>query len=165
MNNFINKNVNTYLKYYLKKFDFDSNDFINVEEITLSSFNMSGKFISNSLEDLKNFKNLKSLHISNYILNRENIQIIKNLEKLENYIFQKCDIKDRLEISGESIRIINCKKIDNLQLSDFKIIEFEGADLTDIEVKCDVLKLRNCVNLEKSKIEYNTVKYLEMDVE
>jgi len=74
---FLNYNLETYLQGYLKKINIDENDLNNVKSININSFDLGGKYISNSLEDLKLFKNLESLYISNFILNRENIDTKK----------------------------------------------------------------------------------------
>ena len=162
---FINKNLNTYLKGYLKKLDFDNEDFDNVYRITLSSHDFGGNFISNSLEDLNNFKNLEHLHLSKYILNRDNISIIESLKQVKDYVFYDCDIKDKLEISGNSILISCCQKVNNFKLNDFKIVQLENIDLTDLEFLCDTLNLRDCKNLEKSKISYQRVNNIKKEVE
>ena len=113
-NNFINKNIYTYLKGILKKFEFSSDDLELVEKINISAFDMGNNFISNSLEDLKKFPNLKKLEISKFILNKDNINIIKNLFNLEDYAFLYTDIKDKCDIKGKSILLVNCQKIYNL---------------------------------------------------
>lgn len=96
---FINSDLETYLQGYLKKINITEEDLDNVKSLNINSFDLSGNYISNSLEDLNLFKNLKKLKISNYVLNRENINIIDSLKGIEDYIFYKCDIKDMLEIS------------------------------------------------------------------
>lgn len=96
---FVNSNLETYLQGYLKKVNINEEDLDNVKSLSLNSFDLKGNYISNSLEDLKLFKNLERLQISNYILNRDNIFILENLRGVEDYVFQKCDVKDMLEIS------------------------------------------------------------------
>lgn len=96
---FFNYDLETYLQGYLKKLSIDETDLANVKDITINSFDLSGKYISNSLEDLKLFKNLENLQLSNFILNRENISIIENLKNIKNYTFLNCDIKNALKIS------------------------------------------------------------------
>lgn len=150
-NNFINKNIYTYLKGILKKFEFSSDDLELVEKINISAFDMGNNFISNSLEDLKKFPNLKKLEISKFILNKDNINIIKNLFNLEDYAFLYTDIKDKCDIKGKSILLVNCQKIYNININ-FKNVVIENCNLNKVKINCEKIILNNCTGFENSYI-------------
>lgn len=150
-NNFINKNIYTYLKGTLKKFEFSSDDLELVEKINISAFDMGNNFISNSLEDLKKFPNLKKLEISKFILNKDNINIIKNLFNLEDYAFLYTDIKDKCDIKGKSILLVNCQKIYNININ-FKNVVIENCNLNKVKINCEKIILNNCTGFENSYI-------------
>ena len=150
-NNFINKNIYTYLKGTLKKFEFSSDDLELVEKINISAFDMGNNFISNSLEDLKKFPNLKKLEISKFILNKDNINIIKNLFNLEDYAFLYTDIKDKCDIKGKSILLVNCQKIYNININ-FKNVVIENCNLNKVKINCEKIILNNCTDFENSYI-------------
>ena len=150
-NNFINKNIYTYLKGILKKFEFSSDDLELVEKINISAFDMGNNFISNSLEDLKKFPNLKKLEISKFILNKDNINIIKNLFNLEDYAFLYTDIKDKCDIKGKSILLVNCQKIYNININ-FKNVVIENCNLNKVKINCEKIILNNCTDFENSYI-------------
>lgn len=150
-NNFINKNIYTYLKGILKKFEFSSDDLELVEQINISAFDMGNNFISNSLEDLKKFPNLKKLEISKFILNKDNINIIKNLFNLEDYAFLYTDIKDKCDIKGKSILLVNCQKIYNININ-FKNVVIENCNLNKVKINCEKIILNNCTDFENSYI-------------
>ena len=150
-NNFINKNIHTYLKGILKKFEFSSDDLELVEKINISAFDMGNNFISNSLEDLKKFPNLKKLEISKFILNKDNINIIKNLFNLEDYAFLYTDIKDKCDIKGKSILLVNCQKIYNININ-FKNVVIENCNLNKVKINCEKIILNNCTDFENSYI-------------
>ena len=150
-NNFINKNIYTYLKGILKKFEFSSEDLELVEKINISAFDMGNNFISNSLEDLKKFPNLKKLEISKFILNKDNINIIKNLFNLEDYAFLYTDIKDKCDIKGKSILLVNCQKIYNININ-FKNVVIENCNLNKVKINCEKIILNNCTDFENSYI-------------
>lgn len=150
-NNFINKNIYTYLKGILKKFEFSSDDLELVEKINISAFDMGNNFISNSLDDLKKFPNLKKLEISKFILNKDNINIIKNLFNLEDYAFLYTDIKDKCDIKGKSILLVNCQKIYNININ-FKNVVIENCNLNKVKINCEKIILNNCTDFENSYI-------------
>lgn len=160
---FINKNLNTYLKGMLKKFDFTDDDLEHLESLNISAFDMGDNFLSNSLEDLKKFPNLKTLEISRYILNRENIDIIEKLSKLENYTFKYTDIKDKCNIFGKNITLINCQKIYNINF-EFDNIVIENGDLKELNFDCKKISLSYCTNFEKCNIQANEIEFKRMEL-
>ena len=163
-NNFINKNIYTYLKGILKKFEFSSDDLELVEKINISAFDMGNNFISNSLEDLKKFPNLKKLEISKFILNKDNINIIKNLFNLEDYAFLYTDIKDKCDIKGKSILLVNCQKIYNININ-FKNVVIENCNLNKVKINCEKIILNNCTDFENSYINMlvNVIEFKNMN--
>ena len=112
---------------------------------------MGNNFISNSLEDLKKFPNLKKLEISKFILNKDNINIIKNLFNLEDYAFLYTDIKDKCDIKGKSILLVNCQKIYNININ-FKNVVIENCNLNKVKINCEKIILNNCTGFENSYI-------------
>jgi hypothetical protein len=149
--NFINKNIYTYLKGKLKKFEFDVEDLKSLESMNICAFDMGENFISNSLNDLKYFTNLKNLEISKYILNRENIKIIESLSSVENYIFKDIDVKDKINIAGKKLIISNCKKCYNF-IMNFDSIEIEASDISDVNLESKNIVLKYCKNIENANI-------------
>ena len=160
---FINKNLNTYLKGMLKKFDFTDDDFEHLESLNISAFDMGDNFLSNSLEDLKKFPNLKTLEISRYILNRENIDIIEKLSKLENYTFKYTDIKDKCNIFGKNITLISCQKIYNINF-EFDNIVIENCDLKELNFDCKKINLYYCTNFENCNIQADEIELKRMEL-
>lgn len=144
-NIFVNKNINSYLKSELKKFDFTNNDFLQLEKINLCSFDFGNNFISNSLEDLNLFPNLQTLELSKYIINKQNIEVIENLKKITNYTFLNCDFKDDINIFGINLKLIVCQNISHINLNNFKNILIQNCDISNIQFE-------NCINIELEHI-------------
>lgn len=151
---FVNKNLNAYLKSELKKFDFTSDDFLQIEKINLCSFDFGNNFISNSLEDLKIFPNIQSLDLSRYVINKKNIEIIENLNKVNNYIFYNCDFKDNINISGTNLKLITCQNIAYINLNNFENILIQNCDISNIQFeKCKNIELEH-ITLTLENIQY-----------
>ncbi|MBR1539964.1 MAG: hypothetical protein IJ629_02115 [Clostridia bacterium] len=164
MENFVNTNIYSYLKYYLKKYQFDKKDLESVSKISLSSEDISGKFISNSLEDLKNFENLLELSLSKYLLNGDNLDIISRLNYIEKYTFQDCEFQDNIKLSGDRVNLYHCQGVHHIEFNDFKNIYFENIDLKNLKIKCQYLKLSYCQNLNQTNLICDKIEIKKMDL-
>lgn len=138
------------------------NDLDIIKAITISN---SDK-VSNNLKDLKLFKNLTNCVIKNYEINKDNIEYLNELNKIEELEFSNCIFSQKIAIKliidklrfmscnslkleailGETkVKYILCKECDNLNLSGINNIDI-------LELDKIILNKKMLFELEKSNI-------------
>ena len=137
---FVNKNVYIFLKGRLKKFSFEKEELSSIKGLSIDAFDLSKSFISNDLKDLNYFENLEDLVLTNYMLDKPNIEIIENLKKITSIGFYNCEFKDVINLKGDYLKLADCKNIYKANTEVFKNILIRNCDL-------DNLKFDNAENI------------------
>lgn len=142
---FINKNIYTFLKGKIGKFEFTKDNLMNIKSISINAFDLSDNFISNNLGDLNYFENLEEISLVNFIINRPNIKIIENLKNLDIFEFNNCDFKDNLHIYGRCLKLNNCNNIFRISFENFENIIIKNCDIDNLKLdKVQNLQILNC---------------------
>lgn len=157
-------------------------DALLVEFITLDGKDYEGHTVDTSFNDLKPFKNLKYLEISNCIINAASINIISSFNRLDSVVFRNCVFSKNLKSFNKlknikCLRIINPKnfnlnfisKLNNLKriyishsyipsLKPIKDLSLDAFDISDTKLGHDTFKYLNTKYLVVSGDEFNKYK-------
>ena len=166
------------IEIILDKEKIDEQDFNNVKNLTLNKYEIGGKETDIDLNELRFLKNLKTLILNKFSIDKNIISYINDNENLEAIQFTNCKFEDIIQINKEinyvvldycenvkleffnnkTIKIIG-SKIDLKELKQFEDIEelyFQNCEIQNIEeiLKYQKLKL---INLDGSSFENKNV--------
>lgn len=155
---FKNYHINRMLEVQLNKksTDINSNDLINIKNMFFSKASNDG-IQDYCIDELEVFPNLTNLTIASSLINKEDIDKLKSLDKLESINFSKCIIAEDLDFS--SMKSLKNLELDRCYISSFLFIKTikECTDLAIIypynedDEKLDINYI-NC-NLKKLSLE------------
>ncbi len=117
-------------------------DLLLVESLTVDGEDFDGRKLNIYFQEIKEFKNLKYLEISNTLINNNIINILSKLSYLENVVFRNCtfskQIKDMDKLTNiTNLRIDNCYNFDLSfikNLSNIKRLSLSGIKKIDFSV-------------------------------
>lgn len=117
-------------------------DLLLVESLTINGRNYNGERETISFQDLKNFKNLKYLEVSNTLITNSAINIFAQCNYLEKIIFRNCTFSKQVTSLKvmKNIRAINiykCKKFNVSFIKDLiniKRVFISGVTISNLEV-------------------------------
>lgn len=155
-----NRELERYVKFVLGKSDITSDDLVDVKEIILDSknFHKQGNYVY--FEDLKLFPNLKSIRLFNLGIGKNEIEIMKTNNKIEELSLNNCSLYDGLEnlkkIKSVSITnsIIEC--IDDFKsLNNLEEVVIENSKFDNYEFLKDIKKLKRLyfMNMDGKELE------------
>lgn len=165
-----NAELNKYIQFKLGKDNFEIDELKEIEEIILDGETLTGEKNIVDFNEVNLFTNLKEIEINNVNISKEEIQKLKNIDKIT---FRKCSIEN-LEFLTE-VRSLSLKssfinefenirkltQIEELELIDLEIENFEFLKELDILKK---LKIKNIKNFELNKINfYLPIEYLSVE--
>ena len=114
---FKNIELTNYLKARLNLTEdvFNENDLLNIEEIHLNSKNFADEYNFVDINELKYFKNLDVLKLSNLTVNEDVVNILNSLKNLNEISFVNCVFEKGFNLNESSIEklIINNCTINN----------------------------------------------------
>lgn len=167
----------------LGKKEFDENDLIEVDDITFNNRNC----FDYDINELRNFKNLKSLTLIKYEIDDNIMDILNELKSFKSIQFSKCDIKtdkklnakieniffnnigttinlDVIEGEQEKLMQIACTSVENVILSDlgkYKAllrVELQNCNIQNFDELKNVKNLR-MLNVDGSGIDDDKLEY------
>lgn len=167
------------IEIILDKEKIDEQDLNNVKNLTLNKYEIGGKETDIDLNELRFLKNLKTLILNKFSIDKNIISYINDNKNLEAIQFTNCKFEDIIQINKEinyvvfdycenvkleffnnnkTIKMIG-SKIDLKQLKQFEDIEelyFQNCEIQNIEeiLKYQKLKL---INLDGSSFENKNV--------
>lgn len=168
MDNIKSESLKKYLEFLLNKSDYSSDDFDNVNSVTISGRNIKHEPIEYSIADIKNFNNLKKLIVSYVLLTKEDINIIvdSNLKELS---LIGCTIEDDVDLSV--LNGINILEFSECLIEDYGFLnslehlnslhiinpvdntDFDISQINDncnmIEIVLNGCEISNIINLNK----------------
>ena len=117
-------------------------DLLLVESLTVDGEDFDGRKLNIYFQEIKEFKNLKYLEISNTLINNNIINILSKLSYLENVVFRNCTISKQIKDMNKltnitNLRIDNCYNFDLSfikNLSNIKRLSLSGIKKIDFSV-------------------------------
>jgi len=162
----VNCILNRLTKFYTN--EFSEEELASISNIRLIGKLSNGKDTGISIEDVKLFKNLKSLTLTNYSLTMKDLMVIADYTHIRDVSFLGCffdDIDfDELSRLPETLKFICCsnlpKKFPRVKdvIVDFGEIDFSSIDLLQaISLRIQNSKIKNIsdINMHNNILEVN----------
>lgn len=124
--------------------DITSVDLDRIDEFTFNAYLMNGQKSGITLDDIKLFKNIKRLKLSNYKINQEAIQTIASLEYLEQLEIFGAEFEE--DISFDDLG----KNVKKLKFNNCLEIKFPYPKLEEVWI--------NRTDIDFKKIDLNSAK-------
>ncbi len=173
--------TNSIREYLISSFNKDPKDLLIsdallVEFITLDGMDYDGHTCDTSFNDLKYFKNLKYLEVSDTMVSNAAIDIISSFARLESVVFRNCtfskNIKDFNKLTNiKCIRIINPKNFDLnyiSKLNNLKRIYVSNSNIPSLRpisnLDLDALDISS-TKLGKDTFKFINTKYLVVSMD
>ena len=158
------------IKEILDKEEISEKDLNSLEHLTLNKYKLNGKESDINLSELYLFKNLRTLTLINFSINKDFINIINEFKFLWAIQFSSCNFEDVVPINQSVSQLIfdYCKNFKSELINNNKIIRIIGSkiDLKQLN-KLDNTKelyLQNCnVRNTEEILKYNKLELLNLD--
>ena len=141
-----------------------------MEHLTLNKYKLNGKESDINLSELYLFKNLRTLTLINFSINKDFIKIINELKFLWAIQFSGCDIEDAVPINQSVSQLIfdYCKNFKCELINNNKIIKIIGSEIDLRQLnKIDNTKelyLQDCkIKNTEEILKYNRLELLNLD--
>lgn len=145
-------------------------DFSNVEDLTLNKYKFNGKENDIDLSELRYFKNLKTLTLINFQIDKEIIKSINDNDFLWAIQFSSCKFKDIIPVKQEVDYLIldYCENINLELINNNKTVKIIGSevDLKQLKQmdKIESLYLQDCkIKNTEEILKYKKLKLLNLD--
>lgn len=157
-------------KEILDKDEISEQDLNNIEHLTLNKYKLNGKESDINLSELYFFKNLRTLTLINFSINKDFIKIINEVKFLWAIQFSSCGFEDVVPINQSVSQLIfdYCKNFKCELINNNKIIKIIGSevDLKQLN-KIDNTKelyLQDCkIKNTEEILKYNRLELLNLD--
>lgn len=157
-------------KEILDKDEISEQDLNSIEHLTLNKYKLNGKESDINLSELYLFKNLRTLTLINFSINKDFIKIINELKFLWAIQFSGCDIEDAVPINQSVSQLIfdYCKNFKCELINNNKIIKIIGSEIDLRQLnKIDNTKelyLQDCkIKNTEEILKYNRLELLNLD--
>ena len=158
------------IKEILDKEEILEQDLNNIENLTLNKYKLNGKESDINLSELYFFKNLRTLTLINFSINKDFIMIINELKFLWAIQFSSCNFEDVVPINESVSQLIfdYCKNFKCELINNNKIIRIIGSEIDLKQLnKIDNTKelyLQDCkVKNTEVILKYNKLELLNLD--
>jgi len=138
------------IKVILGKDDILEEDLNNIEELTINKYKLNGKETDIDLEELKFFKNLKTLTLIKFKIDLNIIEKINDNKHLWAIQFSKCDFQRVLPINQKiNYVVLDCCENVNLEfINNNETVKIIGTEVDLIQLKqmenIETLYLQDC---------------------
>lgn len=157
-------------KEILDKDEISEQDLNNIEHLTLNKYKLSGKESDINLSELYLFKNLRTLTLINFSINKDFIKIINELKFLWAIQFSSCGFEEVVPINQSVSQLIfdYCKNFKCELINNNKIIKIIGSEIDLKQLnKIDNTKelyLQDCkIKNTEEILKYNKLELLNLD--
>lgn len=157
MINIANENLANYIMFKLDKIEnsFSKQELYKITEVVIDYKNEKDSSFE-FLEELLNFRNLKSITIRNGYIYNDNYNILLKLNNLTELVFENCEFENAdllASLNLTSLSLINCK------INSYSFINvFENLQwLTIINGNIEISKINRLSNLKYLQISYSNI--------
>lgn len=147
-------------KYLLKKFELESIEELNfeeVEEILLNNIDNNGEELDYDFRDFESFKNLKYISLQNFIIRNFETNELSRCKNLSAIQFSNCNLKSKSRLKG-NIKLISFNNCNNFRikylslLKNLEVLKISNFKRISLNRSCLMLK-----KLEKIRFENVTI--------
>ena len=155
-----NEDLKNLIKFKLNKSNIEEKDLLKIEEITYDGKNIVGKENIVDFQELTLFPNLRKITLNNVSINKEEIEVLKNVEEIS---FKNCKIEaiekldklKKLSIKSSELKTISeIEKFANLSELELCNIEIEDFNFLIKLEQLKVLKIKNIPKFSLEKINF-----------
>ena len=142
----------------IKDYAFALNSLDDCKELTVNKLDIDGNILSVDLNDLYNFKNLKSLSLCNMTIGENDLLILKSLNNLKTLKLYNCDFSNNDLFNYFNDLTIDELVLDNTEIN-FNLIKkhFKNVIVKNISNIYNINA--DCLNISKSLIvDFNNLK-------
>ena len=122
----------------------------DVKNLTLKRYKLNGKINDIDLDELKLFKNIETLMLSNFSIQTKDLENINEKKELDAIQFSSCDFENIIPINSNISYIVldHCQNVQLELINNNKIVKIIGAKFNlknlDNFSKIEKLYLQDC---------------------
>lgn len=142
----------------------------DVKNLTLKRYKLNGKINDIDLDELKLFKNIETLMLSNFSIQTKDLENINEKKELDAIQFSSCDFENIIPINSNISYIVldHCQNVQLELINNNKIVRIIGAKFNlknlDNFSKIEKLCLQDCaINNIEEIAKCKNLKYLNLD--
>ena len=169
-----NVNLRRLIALKCGKIDFEDvsdEEIEKISEITILGKKLNGEPTGITLDCLKLMNNIADLKLSDFILTPEDMDVLKQLEKLRSLQLSSCNLEEITEMSlphGVSdFRITNCGKIKFKKYPEVSSIDISGSEIDmnsiDLDKVLDITILDSRIKNAKELTKFPAIRSVTID--